>query len=72
MIQAWVAWSARWPRLVVALAVVLATLGGLAWQQLQRDALPDLSDPRVVVFADWMGHPATEVNARVTQPWTAA
>src|SRR5262249_51754268 len=35
-----------------------------------RDAVPDLSDPQVGIVVDWMGHPATEVAARVTQVLT--
>jgi Cu(I)/Ag(I) efflux system membrane protein CusA/SilA len=51
----------------VATALVLALAGELARRALPRDAIPDLSDPQVVLVADWMGHPAPEVHARVTR-----
>src|SRR6185295_18747265 len=37
-----------------------------------RDVLPDLSDPQIVLLADWMGHPAVEVATRVTGVLAAA
>jgi copper/silver efflux system protein len=67
-----VAWSARHPWLVLASALVLALAGELARRSLARDVLPELSDPQVVLVADWMGHPATEVATRVTRLLTEA
>ena len=54
-------------------AALLAAVGG-AWSRrsLSRDAVPDLSDPQIGVVVDWMGHPASEVAARVTQVLTEA
>jgi copper/silver efflux system protein len=61
-----VAWCARHPRLVLA-AALLAGLGGEAARRaLSRDVVPDLSDPQIVLVAEWMGHPAEEVAAIVT------
>ncbi len=55
------------------LAGALAAVGGLvARRSLARDVIPDLSDPQVVLVADWMGHPATEVATRVTEVMTGA
>jgi len=72
MISRVVAWSARHHWLVAALALSLAVAGELARRALPRDVLPDLSEPRISLVADWYGHPAAEVAARVTQPLTAA
>ncbi|HVV50677.1 MAG TPA: efflux RND transporter permease subunit, partial [Polyangia bacterium] len=67
-----VGFCARHP-LALLLAGLLAALGGtLARRSLARDVIPDLSDPQVVLVADWMGHPATEVAARVTEVMTGA
>jgi Cu(I)/Ag(I) efflux system membrane protein CusA/SilA len=61
-----VAWSARRPRAVVAAAIIVALAGEVGRRRVARDMLPDLSDPQVVLVADWMGHPAVEVASRVT------
>lgn len=61
-----VAWSARHHRAVIGAAAALAVGGALARHGLARDALPDLSDPQIVLVADWMGHPAEEVASRIT------
>lgn len=72
MIQRVVRFSTGRPWFVVAVALVLALAGDLAWRALGRDAIPDLSNPQIVLVADWMGHPATEVAARVTNVVTRA
>jgi cobalt-zinc-cadmium resistance protein CzcA len=49
-------------------AAALAAVGAYAAQRsLARDAIPDLSDPRIGVVAEWMGHPATDVANQVTR-----
>jgi copper/silver efflux system protein len=72
VIQAVVAFSTRRPWTVILSALVCALGGGLAWRALERDAIPDLSNPQIVLVADWMGHPAPEVAESVTQPVTRA
>jgi len=67
-----VAWCARRPGLVLAAALVVAAAGELSRRSLRRDVLPDVSDPQIVLVADWMGHPAAEVASAVTQVLTAA
>jgi Cu(I)/Ag(I) efflux system membrane protein CusA/SilA len=67
-----VAWSARHHRTILLLAGLAAVAGVLAWGRLDRDVLPDLSDPQIVLLAEWMGHPASEVATRVARPLTAA
>jgi Cu(I)/Ag(I) efflux system membrane protein CusA/SilA len=63
---------ARHP-LLVLLATLLLALGGVfAQRSLPRDAIPDLSDPQIVLVADWMGHPASEVATEVTDVLTKA
>ncbi len=67
-----VAFATRHRRAVLAAAVVVAVAGELGRRHLGRDVLPDLSDPQVVLVADWMDHDATEVAASVTSVLTAA
>jgi Cu(I)/Ag(I) efflux system membrane protein CusA/SilA len=62
---------ARRPWLVLA-ATALAAVGSYTAQRsLARDAIPDLSDPRIGVVAEWMGHPATDIAGQVTRVVTA-
>jgi len=46
--------------------------GSLAGELARRagppDVLPELSDPRLSVVVEWMGHPASDVSARLTEP----
>jgi Cu(I)/Ag(I) efflux system membrane protein CusA/SilA len=67
-----VSWSARHWRVVIAAALVLAATGELGRRGLRRDAVPDLSSPQIVLIADWMGHPATDVAHDVTRLLTSA
>jgi Cu(I)/Ag(I) efflux system membrane protein CusA/SilA len=57
--------------LVLLAALFLAAGGELARRRLRRDAIPDLSSPQIVLVADWMGHPASEVATEVTQILTS-
>jgi Cu(I)/Ag(I) efflux system membrane protein CusA/SilA len=72
MISRLVAWSARHHWTVIVVALVLAIGCDLARRRLSRDVIPDLADPQIALVADWMGHPAPEVAASVTQPLTEA
>jgi Cu(I)/Ag(I) efflux system membrane protein CusA/SilA len=65
------AWSSRHRRIVLATVLLIAVAGGLARGSLSRDAIADVSDPQIVLVADWMGHPAVEVAAQVTMPLTS-
>jgi Cu(I)/Ag(I) efflux system membrane protein CusA/SilA len=68
MINNLIAWSLRNRFLVICGAVLLA---GFGWRALTRtpvDAIPDLSENQVVVFADWPGRSPQEVEDQVTYP----
>lgn len=67
MIGRVVAWSGRHPALVLSLGLVAAAASVLGERSLERDVIPDLSDPQVGLVAEWMGHPATEVASQVTE-----
>jgi Cu(I)/Ag(I) efflux system membrane protein CusA/SilA len=72
MIARLVAWCARHHWLVIALALLLAVAGDVARRGLSRDVMPDLADPQIGLVIDWMGHPAPEVAASVTNVVTPA
>ena len=67
-----VAWCTHHHGLVLVIALVLGAGGEFARRALSRDVIPDLSDPQIVLVADWMGHPAPEVASQVTQVVTGA
>jgi Cu(I)/Ag(I) efflux system membrane protein CusA/SilA len=64
--------SAKYRALVLFAAVVLAIAGFTAMRNVKLDAIPDLSDPQVVVFTEWMGRSPTLVEDQVTYPLVTA
>ncbi|HEY6911926.1 MAG TPA: efflux RND transporter permease subunit [Myxococcales bacterium] len=54
-----------WP--VVAAAAAVAVAGALSYGRLPFDALPDLAEKQLLVFADWPGHSPAEVDEQVTR-----
>jgi Cu(I)/Ag(I) efflux system membrane protein CusA/SilA len=63
-----VAWSGRHPWTVIALSLLGVLAGELSRRAGPADVLPELSDPRLSVVVEWMGHPASDVSARLTEP----
>ncbi|HVZ73839.1 MAG TPA: CusA/CzcA family heavy metal efflux RND transporter [Polyangia bacterium] len=56
-------------RALVLVAVAFAVVGaGVAIKRAKLDAIPDLSDPQVIVFSEWMGRSPTLVEDQVTYP----
>ncbi len=68
MINALMDWSLRNRFLVCALTLILAALGIRAVYQTPVDALPDLTENQVLVYADFMGRGPQEVEDQVTFP----
>src|SRR6476646_3493071 len=59
-------------RFIVVVAYLgLAGWGAWALTSTPIDAIPDLSDNQVIVFTDWSGHSAQEVEDQVTYPLTS-
>ena len=56
-------------RFLVLVGVAIATAAAL-WsvRQAKLDAIPDLGDPQVIVFTEWMGRSPTLVEDQVTYP----
>ena len=60
-------------RLVVLFGVAIATMAA-AWSisHTKIDAIPDLTDPQVIVFTEWMGRSPTLIEDQVTYPVVSA
>ncbi len=54
--------------IVLGIFLCLGAWGYWAMRTGTIDAIPDLSDHQVIVFTDWMGHSAQEVEDQVTYP----
>ncbi len=68
MIEKAIEYSARHPVVVIFLALVVAGVGVHAVINTPIDAIPDLSENQVIVFADWPGRSPREVEDQVTYP----
>jgi copper/silver efflux system protein len=56
-------------RVLVMIGVGFALLGAFASiRRIKLDAIPDLSDPQVIVFTEWMGRSPTLLEDQVTYP----
>lgn len=60
------AFAIRHAFLTLALALGLALAGLWAWRQVPLDALPDLSDNQVIVWAEWPGKSPEDLDQQVT------
>ena len=66
MIEHVIAFSIHQRWLVIAAAALLAAWGVFAIYHTPMDAIPDLSENQVLVFADWPGHNPRELDEQVT------
>src|SRR3954470_15351526 len=68
MINRLIEWSLRNRFLVVCGVLAVAALGIRALSRTPVDAIPDLSENQVIVFADWEGRSPQEVEDQITYP----
>jgi Cu(I)/Ag(I) efflux system membrane protein CusA/SilA len=68
MIEKIIEYSVRNAFLVIFLALAVAGVGFHAVNNTPVDAIPDLSENQVIVFADWPGRSPKEVEDQVTYP----
>jgi Cu(I)/Ag(I) efflux system membrane protein CusA/SilA len=68
MIESIIEWSVRNRYMVILAALALAIAGARAMLTMPVDAIPDLSENQVIVFADWMGRSPQEIEDQVTYP----
>ncbi len=71
MINALIRWSLANRFVVLCLALLVAGWGVVALQRVPIDAIPDLSENQVIVYADWAGRSPQEVEDQVTHPLSA-
>ena len=72
MINSTIRWCLNNPFLMT-LAVIGILLGGYyAIQTTQVDAIPDIGDKQVIVYADWPGRSPQDVDDQVSFPLTTA
>jgi len=71
MIERLIEFCAR-NRFLVALATLFAVAGSwFAIRTAPLDAIPDLSDPQVIVYTEWMGRSPSLVEDQITYPITS-
>ncbi len=68
MIRRLIAWSLANRFLVVCAMLVIIAVGIFEIQRTPVDAIPDLSENQVIVFADWEGRSPEEVEDQITYP----
>ncbi len=66
MIERLIELSIRHRAVTIVTACVLAVCGVIAVSRTPMDAIPDLSENQVLVFADWPGHNPRELDEQVT------
>jgi copper/silver efflux system protein len=72
LLGAVIAWCARHRWTVVTTSLAAAVAAFYATRAVPVDAIPDLSDPQVIVFTEWMGRSPTLVEDQVTYPIASA
>jgi Cu(I)/Ag(I) efflux system membrane protein CusA/SilA len=73
MLVRWViSWCLRNPVLVCLGAAAILIAGFLALERTPVDAIPDIGEKQVIVFADWEGRSPQDVDDQVTYPLTAS
>src|SRR4026207_1832463 len=68
MVDRLIEWSLKNRFLVICAVLFAAAFGARAIFLTPVDAIPDLSENQVIVFADWSGRSPQEVEDQVTYP----
>jgi Cu(I)/Ag(I) efflux system membrane protein CusA/SilA len=66
MIDRVIDWSVRNRWVVLAVTLAIALLGAYAARQTPVDAIPDLSENQVIVYAPWPDHGPPEIQEQIT------
>src|SRR5712692_5035561 len=72
MINAIIEWSARNKFLVLFLTAMAVGGGIYAIRHVPLDAIPDLSDPQVIIYTEWPGRSPDLVEDQITYPVVSA
>ncbi len=68
MINKLIEYSAAHRGLVITVVLTLVLLGVWAMGHMPLDAIPDLSDPQVIIYTEWPGRSPDIVEAQITYP----
>ena len=68
MIARLITWSLENRFLVLSAFLAMCVWGVVALQRIPVDAIPDLSENQVIVYADWPGRSPQEVEDQITYP----
>ncbi|MFW7377245.1 MAG: efflux RND transporter permease subunit [Oligoflexus sp.] len=60
------------PFIVILLIVIISIGGWQAWQNLPVDAIPNVGENQVIVYADWPGRSPKDVEDQITYPLSVA
>jgi len=72
MIERVIEWSAQHRWIVFGVTLILALWAVDSIRKTPLDAIPDLSDPQVIVFTEWMGRSPDLVEDQITYPLVRA
>src|SRR5713101_4043191 len=72
MINHIIDFSARNRVLIVVLTICLTLYGVYSMRQIPLDAIPDLSDPQVIIYTEWPGRSPDLVEDQITYPIVSA
>jgi Cu(I)/Ag(I) efflux system membrane protein CusA/SilA len=72
MVERIIEWSSKHPLAIFALTLLLTLWAFRSIQETPLDAIPDLSDPQVIVFTEWMGRSPDLVEDQITYPLVRA
>src|SRR3989442_9873922 len=72
MINEVIEYSGRNRGIIILLVVVFVFAGLWAMRQVPLDAIPDLSDPQVIIYTEWPGRSPNLVEDQITYPVVSA
>ena len=72
MINRIIEFSARNRVLIVVLTIALTLYGAWAMRHIPLDAIPDLSDPQVIIYTEWPGRSPDLIEDQITYPIVSA
>src|SRR2546425_4550309 len=72
MINRIIEFSARNRGLIVVLTICLTLYGVWSLRSIPLDAIPDLSDPQVIIYTEWPGRSPDLIEAQITYPVVSA
>src|SRR2546425_4368661 len=72
MINQIIEYSCRTRAVIIVLVAMLVFAGLYSMRQIPLDAIPDLSDPQVIIYTEWPGRSPNLVEDQITYPVVSA